>query len=112
MVSECSDGHGGEYFFNQLSEAASPKKLLSEIEKVSQDMTVPDQWEAQILARILSRFTVIMVCSAQSSGIAKAMHMQYAPTLKEALDMAFRIKGRHAKISVIPDGVSVIAEKA
>jgi nickel-dependent lactate racemase len=38
----------------------------------------------------------------------KNMHMQHAFTFEEALERAFAIKGKDAKISVVPDGVSVV----
>jgi len=38
----------------------------------------------------------------------KKMHMQHAATFEEALEKAFQIKGKAAKITVIPDGVSVV----
>jgi lactate racemase len=38
----------------------------------------------------------------------KNMHMEHAFTFEEALQRAFEIKGKDAKVTVIPDGVSVI----
>ncbi len=111
MVASCSDGHGGESFYDLLAKTPSPAELLAEIEKVPQDETVADQWEAQILARILKSFTVIMVCDKSASKIITDMHMKYAPSLEDALAEAFRIKGADASLAVIPDGVAVCAEK-
>jgi lactate racemase len=111
MVSECADGHGGESFHRMLAESANPAELLSELAKTPQDETLPDQWEAQILARILSRFKVIMVSGEDAADIVKSMHMLYTPSLEDALKMAFEIAGSKAKVAAIPDGVAVIAEK-
>jgi len=36
------------------------------------------------------------------------MHMEHAYTYEEAIQRAFEITGKDAKITVIPDGVSVI----
>lgn len=38
----------------------------------------------------------------------KSMHMEHASTFEEALKRAYEIKGKDAKVAVIPDGVSVI----
>lgn len=110
MVAACSDGHGGEGFYNFFNNASSPAALLAEIEDVSQDSTIPDQWEAQILARILSKNTVIFVADSTTEQIIKNMHMTYASTLKDALLTAEKLKGADASVTVIPDGVSVIVK--
>ena len=73
-------------------------------------MRFPDQWEFQILARILEKFTVIMVTDLCDPQMIKNMHMKHASSFEEALQMAFDIKGKDAKVAVIPDGVSVIVK--
>lgn len=85
-----------------------PRALLDQIEATPQEeTTLPDQWEAQILVRILDRFTVIMVTDLCDAQMIRDMHMEHALT-DEALRRAFEIKGSDAKVTVIPDGVSVI----
>lgn len=111
MTASCSDGHGGESFFRNLSEASSPAALLKQTAAVPRDKTVPDQWEYQILARILNDYSVIMVTTDCSHEMLNKMHLRTASTLPEALEAAFRIMGSDASVAVIPDGVSVIAVK-
>ncbi|MDD5697728.1 MAG: nickel-dependent lactate racemase [Victivallaceae bacterium] len=111
MVAACNDGHGGQSFFDNLAQAASPAALLAEIAKVPRHQTVPDQWEFQILARILSRCKVILVTDQYDPEMIKAMHMEPAFTIQEALAGAFGLKGKDAAIAVIPDGVSVIVSQ-
>ncbi len=111
MCSECSDGHGGESFHELLAKAKTSKELLDRLEKVPQDETAPDQWEAQILARILSRFKVVMVASPSAKPIIESMHMEYAPSLGEALATVLEQAAPETRVAVIPDGVSVIATK-
>ena len=112
MVSACNDGHGGQSFYENLRDAASPRALLERIAKVPRNETIPDQWEMQILARILDKFTVIMVTDMCSPEMIKEMHMEHAATFQEALQRAFEIKGNNASVTVIPDGVSVIVRTA
>ena len=111
MVSSCCDGHGGESFYENMANARCPFEVLKKTASVSRDKTVPDQWEFQILARVLSRHKVIMVSSDCDSAMIKSMHMEHAFTLDEAIKKAFSYMGNNAKVSVIPDGVSVIVEK-
>ncbi|MHC6179837.1 nickel-dependent lactate racemase [Clostridium sp. JNZ X4-2] len=108
MVSACNDGHGGEGFYNNLAGVKSPEEFLEKVSKVPRGKTVPDQWESQILARILHKCTVIMVTDMCQPEIIKSIHMQHAYTVKEALDKAYDIAGKNAKVTVIPDGVAVI----
>ena len=112
MVASCADGHGGESFYRSLAGAKSPRALLDKVRGVPRDRTEPDQWEFQILARILDRHTVIVVTRDCDHTMLRAMHMETAATLTEAVDAARRIAGKAAKIAVIPDGVSVIAVPA
>ena len=73
--------------------------------------TIADQWESQILARILQHATVILVSDAEDE-LVRDMHMNPAHSIEEALALADAIlKERgieNAKIVAIPDGVSVI----
>lgn len=108
MVSACNDGHGGQSFYDNLANAKSPGELLDRIAKVPRNETVPDQWEFQILARMLDKYTVILVTDMCDAEMIKNMHMEHAYSFKEALKRAYELKGKDAKVAVIPDGVSVI----
>jgi len=106
--SACADGSGGDGFYHSFKDSESPKALLAAIESVPRDKTKPDQWESQILARILSRFEVILVCEPETRKIAEEMKIQTAGSVQEAFEMACR-KIPNPSVTVIPDGVSVIA---
>jgi len=108
MVSACNDGHGGQSFHDNLANAESPRALLDRIAKVPRNETVPDQWEFQILARMLDKYTIILVTDMCDPEMIKNMHMEHAYTFEEALKRAYELKGMEAKVAVIPDGVSVI----
>jgi nickel-dependent lactate racemase len=110
MVSACNDGHGGKSFYDNMANASDPGEVLDKVMKVGRAETVPDQWEFQILARILDKHTVILVTDMCDPNMIKKMHMQHAYTLVEALERAFQIKGKDAKITVVPDGVSVVVK--
>ena len=110
MISACNDGHGGQSFYDSVSKASSPSEILEKVRKIPKDKTIPDQWEFQILARILEKFTVIIVTNLCDPNMIKNMHMKHAYSFDEALKMAFEITGENSKIAVIPDGVSVIVK--
>ncbi len=112
-VSSCSDGHGGEDFYNNLKNAESIQKAMDEILARGRNETVFDQWEAQILMRMLLKFTIIMVTEAPQQMV-EDMHMKYAASVADALAMAKEVLAKKGitdpKITVIPDGVSVIVK--
>lgn len=112
-VSSCSDGHGGEDFYNNLKNAESIQKAMDEILARGRNETVFDQWEAQILMRMLLKFTIIMVTEAPQKMV-EDMHMKYAASVDDALAMAKEVLAKKGitdpKITVIPDGVSVIVK--
>lgn len=110
MVAACNDGHGGQSFYDNIANASSPTEVLENVRKVSRCDTVPDQWEFQILARILEKHTVIMVTDKCNPEMIKNMHMKHATNFDDALKIALDIKGKDSKIVVIPDGVSVIVK--
>jgi nickel-dependent lactate racemase len=110
MVAGCSDGHGGEGFYRGLAGAESPQALLRHVLQVPQEETPPDQWEYQILARILARHRVILVTDLCDPQMIRDMHMEHAPTLQAAVDRALAGAGPGAGVTVIPDGVGVIVE--
>ena len=110
-ISRCNDGHGGESFYKTFKEAEDPKDIEDRVLQIPMEETIPDQWEIQILARILVRHKVIFVTDPENRQLIEDMHMTYASSLEEALEIAREIKGKDAKIAFVPDGVSVIVNK-
>jgi len=110
MISACNDGHGGKSFYENMANAGSPEEVLDRVMKTGRSETIPDQWEFQILARILKEHTVILVSDMCDPEMIKRMHMQHAYTFEEALMRALEIKGADANITVIPDGVGVVVK--
>lgn len=110
MIAACNDGHGGQSFYDNVANSKRPEELLEKILKVPRNKTIPDQWEIQILARILSNYTVIMVTNMCDPNMIKSMHMKHAYNFEEALELAYNIKGKDAEIVVIPNGVGIVVE--
>ena len=111
MVAECADGTGGEDFYRSLRDCASPAALYAKAAATPQSETIPDQWESQILARILMKHTVIFVTRRELETTVREMKMDYAESVDEALARARKLKGAGASVAIIPDGVSVIVKR-
>ncbi len=112
LCAGCSDGHGGEAFYQTLKNMTSPAELLKTISAIPRNATTPDQWQYQILVRIMAGFHIIIVTRHCDHQMIKDMKFDVAGSVEEALTAAYKITGRDAKISVIPDGVSVIVQKS
>ena len=110
MIAGCEDGHGGESFFKTMAQAKSPQLVLDDVNKIKRNQTRTDQWQYQILARVLTKHNVILVTDLCEASTIKAMHLGHASTFDQALSQAFSAHGKDARIAVIPDGVSVIVE--
>ena len=108
MLSSCTDGHGGEDLYRELADEPDDKKAADKILARGRNQTVPDQWQAQILLRILSRARVIFVSEAPDEMI-RNMHMIPAHSIGEALEMAKEMLGNpEPTITAVPDGISVM----
>jgi nickel-dependent lactate racemase len=113
MVSSCADGHGGEGFYRWFADAATPADVLQRINAIPPAKTRPDQWEAQILARILTKCRrTIIVSRDVDPQLIRGMHMQHATTFDEALKIADDLLGYPSDMVIIPDGVGVIIEES
>ena len=111
MCADLADGTGGEGFYTSIRDCESPAEHFARCAATPQDETIPDQWESQILARILMKHKVIFVSRPEMEQTLKEMKMDYAPDLESALAMAKQIQGQQAEITVIPNGISVIVKE-
>lgn len=110
ICARCDDGAGGESFYRALRDCSSAADLLNEIRQIPMSATKPDQWEYQILVRILEKYQVIFVACPETADSIKEMKMLYAADLETAYKMAKDMVGPNAHTVVIPDGVSVIVD--
>ena len=110
MLAESGDGIGGDHFYHQLADEPDISKTMAEFLSRGRAETVPDQWQTQILLRILGHASVIYV-SKMPDNTVEEMHMIPAHSLGEAIEKAKQIVGDSASIAAIPDGVSVMVVK-
>ena len=111
MMAESNDGHGGEAFYKQTADEVDINRTNHVILSRGRNETVSDQWQAQVLIRVLQHSTVIYVSEAPDDMV-KGLHMIPAHSLEEALAKAEDILGNpEATITAIPDGVSVMVIK-
>ena len=108
MCADLADGTGGEGFYQSLKNCATPAEHFACCAATPQNQTIPDQWESQILARILMKHRVIFVSRPEMEKTLREMKLDYAPNLETALAMAKQDKGETADLTIIPNGISVV----
>jgi nickel-dependent lactate racemase len=106
-AAECADGfpdHGS--YREVLTSADSPEALLELIS--AREVTVPDQWQVQIQARIQAAHRVVMHTSYLSDDELAEAHLaqtaDIAATVAEAVEKA----GPDARVCVLPEGPQTI----
>lgn len=110
MLAKSNDGIGGDHFFHQLADEKDIHKTMADFLARDRKHTVPDQWQTQVLLRVLMHATVIYV-SEMPDDIIEEMHMIPARSLEGALAIAKKVIGKvNPEIVAIPDGVSVIVK--
>jgi len=108
LVSGCIDGFGGEYF-SELMLSGKTYDIDKKLSAIEPEKTIPEQWNVQIFTRIMLKHKIIFVTTNISRELLEKANFIPAETMDEALGIAYSIKGKNAKVVVVPDGVSVIA---
>lgn len=66
-----------------------------------------DQWEIQILTRVLQKAEIIVVSQLSKDEVGN-IGLIYANSVEEAIEMALKKIRSNAKILVLPDGPLVL----
>ena len=110
MCCSCCDGMGGAHF-GQLIQRGTPDEIDRYLSSIPPVKTIPEQWCTQVCVRVLRKHPVILVTTFLSHDEVRKANMIPASTPDEALEIAYRLKGKQASVVVIPDGVSVLTVK-
>ncbi len=106
-AAECRDGfpdHGS--YREVLAAAGSPRALLEEIS--GRTVTVPDQWQVQIQARIQCGSRVIMHTDRLSDAELAAAHLEHTDDVSATVAEALGAAGPAARVCVLPEGPQTI----
>ncbi|MGY1704660.1 nickel-dependent lactate racemase [Geodermatophilus sp. SYSU D00697] len=107
VAAECADGlpaHGS--FAEVLGSAPDPAGLLELIG--SPGFSVPDQWQVQVLARILAKAQVQLFCSGLPPEEVRAAHLVPVSDLSGAVTEAVERHGPRARVCYLPEGPQTI----
>lgn len=108
LCAALGDGHGGEAFYRWFADRPDAASVMRDIENVPAEETTADQWQAQILARVMMKAQCWFVTGEDSRAALEAMHFHWAPDPDTALAEATALLGAQSRVTVIPDGVGVM----
>lgn len=102
------DGHGGEAFYHWFADQPDAGAVARSIAGIAPGDTRPDQWQAQILARVMQKANVWIATDDGHRAIVEGMHLHWAPCADVALEQATTLLGEASTVTVIPNGISMI----
>ena len=108
LCAALGDGAGGDDFYHWFADRPSAQAVARDIAAIPPAETRMDQWEAQMLARVLLRADVWFVTGEENRELVESMHIHWAPDADTALALATEKLGKDSTVTVIPDGVGVI----
>jgi len=106
-AAECRDGfpdHGS--YREVLASEPSPRALLDAI--AARPVTVPDQWQVQIQARVQAGARVVMHTSYLSDADLATAHLERTDDIEATVIEALAAAGPNARVCVLPEGPQTI----
>ena len=104
-VNELSDGIGHDNFRELIFSGQASEKIYQKILK--KEIFVSDQWEIQILSRILMNSEIFVISKLKKEEIGN-IGLKYAKSVEEAIDKALKKHGNNAKILILPNGPQIL----
>ena len=106
-VNELSDGVGigQENFRDLIFSGKNPKTLYEQV--LNKEIIIPDQWEIQVLTRIMMKAEIYVISSLKEEDIGN-IGLKHADSVEEAIEASLKKHGKGAKILILPNGPQVI----
>jgi len=104
-INELSDGIGHNNFEELIYSNKSPEKIYEQV--LNKEITVPDQWEIQVLTRIMMKAEIYVVSKLNENEIGN-IGLKYATNAEEAIKKSLKKYGKNAKILILPNGPQIL----
>lgn len=106
-VNECADGIGGgqDEFKELLFSDIPPEEIYKKV--LNKEIVVPDQWEIQVLTRIMMMADIYIVSKMKEDEIGN-IGLKHAKTVEEAIKKSLNKHGSKAKILILPNGPQIL----
>jgi lactate racemase len=109
LAAALTEGIGSAHFQKTLETTPDLKILVQEMTEPDWE-PIPDQWQVEMLAKVLRNHNVTVVSDGLPLETLRQLHVAAAPTVEAALADALKRHGKHATIAVIPKGPYVVPE--
>ncbi|RFU93768.1 nickel-dependent lactate racemase [Sphaerochaeta halotolerans] len=109
LYAECREGSGSRLFEEMMPAFDSPQSILDHLES---SPVVDDQWAVQFLATFLRDMKVFVVSTGLSEDLAKVLRVRLFRNAKDAMEEAFSIAPKQAKVAVIENPDILIVNKS
>jgi lactate racemase len=107
VISECSEGIGGEEFTRLVCQKPDLRSFMDEILKEKYFIT--DQWMLQEYAKVALERNVILVSNGLTIEQKNSIHVPWADSVDSALQQTLQKHSESASIAVIPKGPYILA---
>jgi len=106
-VNECREGVGvGQEEFKELIfSEKNPEEIYNKILK--KEIVVPDQWQIQVLTRILMKAEIYLVSNMKEEEIGN-IGLKYADTVENAIKISLIKHGKDANVLILPNGPQIL----
>lgn len=106
-VNECSDGigEGQDQFKKLLFSKYNPSEMVQKL--INMEISVKEQWQIQILARILIKSEIYVVSTLKKEELG-TIGLKWANSVEDALENALKTYGNNARILILPNGPQII----
>ncbi len=106
LVAECTEGHGNQVFYDWMVKF----KDLKAVERMIKRNFVLGGHKAYYLMKALRKVQIILVSLMPDYYASNVFRLKTARAVNDALNEAFSITGRKAKVWVMPYGNSTLPE--
>lgn len=106
-VNECIDGIGigHDKFKDLIFSKMKPEDIYQKV--LSKEIIMIDQWEIQILTRIMMKAEVYVISTINKDELGN-IGLKYAESIETAIRMSLTKHGPNARILILPNGPQII----
>ncbi len=104
LVAECGNGHGNQIYYDWMKKY----KTSDEIESALRENFIIGAHKAYYHLKAVEQHPVVFVSSMDKSEVENVFRLKYANDPNEALKKAFDVKGKDARVLVVPEGTTTL----
>ena len=106
LLSECREGHGSTQFLEIMNKRLSLVELKEEVRK----RFTPGAYGAFLLTRAQEKSRIICVSAMPDSIASGVFKLRTARSAEDAMHMALRLRGKDARVLIVPQGKFVVPQ--